>query len=200
MNITEYQVHPFRDLYRVIQQTHLMGNPDIHPFATADIQLEHVSYADLVPTQNFVLKSQLKRIRDLHFLFASYGIDLAKILGFVAFKTAEGGGTPYVFTPPLVEVIDGQPLIIDGMHRATYCGHMGKTFNALFIRQVDSSVWPYQLPTRDGWTSIQIFDDVLPDGFVRKQKRYPTSEQNKYFFREYPFPGLIKLMREHTGR
>ena len=92
MNITEYQVHPFRDLYGVIQHTHLMGNPDIHPFAAADIQLEHVSYTDLIPTQNFVLKSQLRRISYLHSYFALNGIDLAKILGFIAFKTAQGGG------------------------------------------------------------------------------------------------------------
>ncbi|MBD5388920.1 hypothetical protein HDR63_01545, partial [bacterium] len=65
---------------------------------------------------------------------------------------------------------------------------------------VDPSVWPYQMPVVDGWPAIRTFEDTLPDGFVRKQKRYPTSEQNKFFFREYPFPGQIKLQRAHTGR
>ena len=200
MNIIDYDVYSSQDLFDVISRTNLLGNPDIYPFAGANTRIENVSYHDLIPTQNFVLKEQIRKIHALDRFFSVQGIDIAKNNGFITFNTTQGMGTPNVLTPPLVEVIDGQPLIIDGMHRVKYWADRGQSFNAVVIRNIDQSVWPYQLPTRGGWAGVQIFDNVLPDGFVRKQKRYPTPEQNKYFFREYPFPGLIKLMREHTGR
>lgn len=53
---------------------------------------------------------------------------------------------------------------------------------------------------KNGWNDVQVFDSELPDGFVRKDLRYPDKAVKKFMFREYPFPGIIKIAREHTGK
>lgn len=111
-----------------------------------------------------------------------------------------GLDSTFVFTPPIIEIIDNQPLLIDGQHRITYAADNDMLFNALIIENIAQEVYPYQLPIAGGWNAVQRFDNELPAGFVRKQRRYPTPELNKYYFREYPFPGRIKLMRAHSGK
>lgn len=105
----------------------------------------------------------------------------------------------YVLTPPIIEVVGGVPLIIDGQHRITFNGDNNMDFTALFIEDIPPEYYPYQLPLADGWNSVQRFETTLPEGFVRKERRYPNGT-HKHYFREYPFPGIIKLAREHTGK
>ena len=227
MIITDYKLHSQQELFDIIRRTHLAGDETILPFHDAKISIQTVSYRDLVPTQTFVLNDQLANIYNIHTQMLRKGIDIFKLRGFLSYqidrlnsansinendqKTAENnsniasnlnGGldSAFVFTPPIIEVIDNQPLVIDGQHRITYAKDNSITFNALIIENIASDVWPYQLPIAGGWDAVQRFNSELPAGFVRKQRRYPTSEMNKFFFREYPFPGIIKLMRAHSGK
>ena len=198
MIITDYHLHPQNELFDIIRHTYLAGDKNILPFQNTNISVQNVSYRDLVPTQSFVLNKQLANIRLIRDQMLHHNIDILKLDGFLSYQTSNLD-TTFVFTPPIVEVIDNTPLIIDGQHRTTYAADNNQTFNALIIENIDPSVYPYQLPLVGGWAAIKRFDDELPKGFVRKQRRYTTPEQNKFFFREYPFPGIIKLMRTHSG-
>ena len=198
MIIRNYTLHPENELISIIRQTHLAGNKNVKPFQESTISIQKVSYLDLVPTQTFVLNEQLETIFDIRQQMHANGIDIFKMRGFLSYCTDDN--SVYSFTPPIVEVIDNQPLIIDGMHRIIFAADNNISLNALIIEDVPRSVWPYQLPIADGWGGVRRFDKELPDGFVRKQRRYTSPEMNKFFFREYPFPGILKLARAHSGK
>lgn len=198
MIITDYTIHSQDELFDIIRHTTLLGDHNIYPFENSKLSIKTISHHDVLPTQAFVLQEQLTKIDDIHTNMQKHNIDVLKMNGFLSYKV-NLFNTQFVFTPPIIEVIEDQPLIIDGQHRITYAADKNLTFNALFIENVDKSVYPYQIPLRNGWNNIQRFDTHLPDGFIRKERRYPNGT-HKFYFREYPFPGVIKLIREHTGR
>lgn len=198
LGITDWQLHSQDELFDIIRRTHLAGDPNIHPFEQSELSIQTVSFCVLFPTQAFVFQEQINMIDEIHNQMLKHGIDTTKMRGFLSYHI-DSSKESFVFTPPIVEVIDNQQLIIDGQHRTVYAHDKNITFNALFIENIDESVYPYQLPLTGGWDSVKRFQDKLPDGFVRKERRYPNGK-HLYYFREYPFPGIIKLEREHTGR
>lgn len=198
MIITDYQLHNEQELLDIMRRTCLAGDNNILPFKDSKITLQTVSYADVIPTQTFVLTQQLARIHNIRTQMMQAGIDIFGLRGFLSYKTLHLDST-FIFTPPIIEIVDNQPIIIDGQHRITYAKDNNIKFNALIIENIPSEVYPYQLPIPGGWDAVQRFDNELPKGFVRKQRRYSTPEMKKYFFREYQFPGILKIMRAHTG-
>lgn len=201
MIITNYKLHSHQELFDIIRRTHLAGDNNIMPFQDAGVSIQKLSYHDVIPTQTFVLNTQLAKIHNIYTQMMRNGINIFDLAGFLSYQVASAAmsDTAFVLTPPIIEIIDNQPLLIDGQHRITYAADNNLTFYALIIENIAKEVYPYQLPLPGGWAAVQRFETKLPDGFVRKQRRYPTPEMNKFFFREYPFPGHIKIMRTHTG-
>ena len=198
MIITDYHIHSQQELFDIIRTTHLAGDKKLFPFHNSKISIQTMSWHDVVPTQTFVLNDQLRTIHKIHTQMLDKNINVFNMDGFLSYRT-DAPDSIFVFTPAIIEVIDGQPLVIDGQHRITYTADNNLTFKALVIENIDRSVYPYQLPLAGGWAAVKRFENTLPTGFIRKQRRYATPEQNKFFFREYPFPGIIKLMRQHSG-
>ena len=199
MKILEYKQHSAQELLNIMKNTTLRGDKNIKPFAQSDVFISEIKMNDVLPTQRFVLWDQLYNIRFLYDYFMNKNIDISKLKGFIEYQTDELCSL-YSLTPPIVEIIDNQPLLIDGQHRATFFGRNNISFNAIFINNVPQQYYPYQLPNQNGWKDVQYFDSALPEGFVRKNLRYPDKETKKFMFREYPLPGIIKIAREHTGK
>lgn len=201
MIITNYKLHTKQELFDIVRRTYLAGDHNIRPFQNARISIQNLSYRDVILTQTFVLNDQIANIHNIYTQMKRNGINIFDMAGFLSYQVAPAtmSDTGFVLTPPIIEIIENQPLLIDGQHRITYVADNNLTFNALIIENVARDVYPYQLPLIGGWDAVQRFENKLPDGFVRKQRRYPTPEMNKFFFREYPFPGHIKIMRTHTG-
>ncbi|MDR0727133.1 MAG: hypothetical protein LBF37_03665 [Rickettsiales bacterium] len=207
--IVNYKQYSKEDLFNIIRNTSIKGDSSVFPFSDFKLSVQTISQEDLIPTQTFVFNDQIKLIQNLVRQFSKLGIDLFSLNGFVSFKTLatqQGGqneirkiAEEFVYSIPIVEVIEGAPLIIDGMHRATVAGKKKIPFNALFIENVPEHLYPYQLPLSGGWSAVKQFKNKLPDGFSRKERRYPDGF-HKYYFCDYPFPGIIKLAREHTGK
>lgn len=210
MIITNYNLHSQQELFDIIHKTYLAGDHNILPFKDAKLSIQQISYRDVLPTQTFVLNDQLNNIHSIYTQLMRQGIDIFNLHGFLSYQITNvenfdsninaASNPVFIFTPPIIEIIDNQPLLIDGQHQIRYAGDNNKPFNALLIENIAKEVYPYQLPIFGGWDAVQRFDTKLPDGFVRKQRRYPTPEMNKFFFREYPFPGHIKIMRAHSGK
>ncbi|MCL2748767.1 MAG: hypothetical protein FWE50_01700 [Alphaproteobacteria bacterium] len=194
MKISEHKLHGTDDLMGVIKNATLRGLPYVNPYDGAKITLEFANKSDIVPTQRFVLQDQLDIIKTLDKSFSKHGVNILSNSGFITYSVADNE-VPYTFTPPIIEVIDGQPLLIDGIHRITYAGK--RPFLAIFINGVPKEFYPYQIGLKGGWNEVQTFQSKLPAGFVPKQSRYSEEDRKKYF-REYPFPGQIKIMREHS--
>ena len=199
MIIQQYEMHSNQELIKIIKNTHLAGNVNIKPFEKSDVYVQKADYNTLVPTQRFVLQDQINNIKFLYYYFLTQGINIANLDGFIVYKT-DKDNTVYTLTPPIVEVIENKPLIIDGQHRVSFFGGMQMSFNVIQINNVPKEYYPYQLPNKSGWNEVAHFGDKLPENFVRKYLRYPDKETKKFMFREYGFPGFIKIAREHTGK
>ncbi|MBQ7409273.1 MAG: hypothetical protein IJV03_01780 [Alphaproteobacteria bacterium] len=197
MKILEYSLHPEQELLNIMKNTTLRGDKNIKPFAQSDIYISEITAKDVLPTQYFVLWDQVYNIRVLNDYFMSQNIDIAKLRGFLEYKTLDAD---YSLTPPIVEIIDNQPLLIDGQHRATFFGKNNIPFNAIIINNVPQQYYPYQLPNTNGWKDVQYFDSALPEGFFRQKLRYQNKDAKHFMFREYPLPGIIKIVRAHTGK
>ena len=192
MKITKYKLHGNDELIRVMKNTTLRGDSDIKPYANARITIQTAHKNDIVPTQRFVLQEQLDTIANLSQAFRKKGVDILRNNGFITYLL---GQNRFTFTPPIVEVINGEPLLIDGMHRIIHAGN--RPFSAIFIEGVPAEFLPYQIGLEHGWGEVVTFKSEVPRGFPRKERRYPRDVQ-RYFFREYPFPGMIKIIREHS--
>ena len=199
VKIQNYEIHPKTELIEIIKNTTLNGDSSIKPFQNSDVFIQSVKTPQLYPTQKFVLQDQLNNINLLYKYFLTKGINIANIDGYIIYNTDESDNT-YVLTPPIIEIIENQPLIIDGQHRTKFFGDKNIPFNAVCINNIPKEYYPYQLPNKGGWNDVACFDTQLPEGFVRKELRYPDKKTKKFMFREYPFPGIIKIAREHTGK
>lgn len=197
MKILEYSLHPEQELLNIMKNTTLRGDKNIKPFAQSDIYISEITAKDVLPTQYFVLWDQVYNIRVLNDYFMNQNIDIAKLKGFLEYKTLDAD---YSLTPPIVEIVDNQPLLIDGQHRVTFFGKNNIPFNAIIINNVPQQYYPYQLPNTNGWKDVQYFDSALPEGFFRQKLRYQNKDAKHFMFREYPLPGIIKIVRAHTGK
>ncbi len=199
IDIVDWKLYTKADLLNVMRNTYLLSDKLILPFKNSDISVGKVSRDLLFPTQKFVLNEQLKKIENLYNFFDKQGVYIPDLQGFLSYKV-RNVATDFVLTPPIVEVIEGKPLLIDGMHRSFFFGNKNLKFNAIFIEGIEKQYFPYQLQNPKGWDDVIVFDKTLPLGFVRKDMRYEDKEKKKALFRQYPFPGVIKIVREHSGR
>ena len=194
MKITEYRLFCKDELLKVLNNTHLRGDPSIKPYADAEISVQTTQKSAVVPTQRFVLQEQLDTIRNLHKIFAGKGIDIFNNPGFITYTI---GKENFTLTPPIIEVIENKPLLIDGMHRIIYFEN--SPFTAIFIKGIRPEFYPYQIGLKRGWQEVWTFESEVPENFPRKERRY-SMEESKHYFREYPFPGIIKIPRRHTTK
>ena len=199
MKITSFELHNCSELLQIIRNTTLQGDAKIKPFEKSDVYIQKENVKNLFPTQKFVLQEQLLRIKFLYEYFLQYSIDISGLNGFIVYNTDEGK-TPYVLTPPIIEIIENQPLVIDGQHRTKFFGDKGVGLNCVCINNIAPEYFPYQLPNTNGWNDVQMFDTKLPQGFNRKNLRYKDPDTKRFMFRNYPFPGILKIEREHTGK
>jgi CYTH domain-containing protein len=178
----------------------LLGNPDIQVYLDADISVKTVRQSDLVPTQTYAYTDQLNFLRELHeCLQKQHGIDFLNQKGFM---TYEIGGEKFTLYPPLVEVVDGKMLLVDGTHRVTYAGRKDASFSAVIVKNVSPNWKNTSLAAPCGWEGIQEFGDFekeAPAGFVKRYKRYESPEEYKYYFRNFIFPGHTKIIRTGTS-
>ncbi|MCL1785798.1 MAG: hypothetical protein FWG39_01440 [Alphaproteobacteria bacterium] len=179
--------------------TVLFGNADMAPYLDADISVRTVKQSDIVASQTYVYTSQLEFLAELdRQLQENHGIDFLNQKGFI---TYEIDGVRYTLYPPIVEITDGKPLLVDGTHRITYAARQNKPFTAVFVRGVSKDWKPSTKESPAGWAGIREFEDFkaeAPADFIKRYKRYPTSEEYKYYFRHYRFPGQTKIMRVDT--
>jgi len=197
IQVISHEVSSKPDLINYLRHnTVLFGNPNIQPYLDAEISVRTVSLNDILPTQTYLYKAQLNVMRELDEQFNDLGFNFAKQNGFITYETKDGKFTMY---PPLVEVVNGRPLLIDGSHRSIYAtrkngdGRITVVFIKNALKDAPSPV--FEVP--GGWNGIVEFDDFgdIPPSFVKRYKRYDTDEAYKYFFHRYQFPGQTKRKR-----
>lgn len=193
MKINTVKMYDMNELRRRLAQVRLRGYQhgaeDVRPLVYEDATitpLRSVHASGFIPTQAYVLESELKKIEVLYDRLKEFGIDLFKLWGFCELDTDNG---IKCLTPPIVEQdTDGRSIIIaDGMHRCYMARLMRKDLNVMFISgKITYPYYAYALEEK--WKGVKKVSSL--EGVVRKKYRDP--ERYKALFRDYTdvFPGI----------
>lgn len=157
-----------------LREVTMLKAPEVKVYETAYISLERISPAHLSPPQNYILKHELRKVRDLKWSLQNHGVDIFSLDGFVRL-TIEGYHEPVDLLPPVVEESiekDGSVHLIvnDGMHRVYMALREWVIPQVVLIRGIPKELPYYAFPVPGGWSSVEERDD-LPRGYLKKWHR-----------------------------
>lgn len=182
-----------------LRRVTLRGDSSVRPYEGCDITLLcEQSPTSPQPAQAYLLWKNIDFIHDLRALFLREGVEIFSLDGAIRFWLARKGVEqgPFVLTPPIVEEAFDKygysiRIVNDGMHRL-YCARMlGLKTSMVFVSGGALNKYPYYAyPLENGWDGVKLFDDSVPEGFVKR--RYRDPENYKALFRDFSpaFGGL----------
>lgn len=189
MNIKKYNTE---DLILRLKQTTLKGNPDIKPYKDATIILENLSINDISPTAFYYFYDHVLKLNGMKDTLLSRGLDIFHLDGYVEF---EKDNQLLTLTPPIIEVVDGKNLLLDGIHRVVLSCLLEKdNVQCAIVR--GAKPLPYAIENPNGWKDVKVFESEVPPGFKTRNRRYPDSEY-KYYTRVFNFDGTVQIPRKH---
>ena len=148
------------------------GDADLRPYKQADITLEHVEIALLVPLSKYVLTEQLQFVSSLRRLLEDSGLDLFALPSGIMWPDGRDGRA---LAAPVVEFWPGEGLLlVDGIHRIWSAREQGRTQATC---AVVSGVTVPLVPLPVSWDDVKIF----PPG-----KRPTEEEKRLYRFPDAP--------------
>lgn len=174
MKIVAAQRFPEQQLVENLRKVTMLKAPDVKVYTNAFISLERLAVSALCPPQNYILRSELKKVRELKWALEDHGIDLFELNGFVRLQL-EGYPEPVDLLPPIVEESierDGSVHLIvnDGMHRVYMALREWVVPQVVLIRGIPKHLPYYAYPIPGGWDSLEERDD-LPPGYLKKWHR-----------------------------
>lgn len=185
------------DLLDTLEKTTLLGDENAFPYKHANISIKTFSYKDLTPIQFYYIKKNLKLLKKLKDEFIKqYNIDIFNLDGYLNFKT-DKYDQKLTMTPPIIEVVDGKNLLIDGMHRVMLSKILGQDIKCVYIENIKPEYYHYALPNPNGWEDIKSFFFEVPKSFKTRNVRYDGDDYRKYR-RVYKFEGENQIPRKHT--
>jgi hypothetical protein len=197
MRIIKYDQLTEAELLHRLKNTRLRGFNRAEVYRDATLDILEADTELLMPAQRYVLNERVQVILDLADAFEVLGIDIFALRGALLFWL-EGSDpehdVPIPFLPPVIEESVGPDgtkiwLINDGMHRVYAARKRGRSINVVLARQLppEYPYYAYALPS--GWSQVEPLA-VLPEGYQKKEYRYPDNP--KSLFRDFDeiFPGL----------
>jgi len=174
MKIAQVQRFSPNQLIERLRKVTMLKAPEIQVYANAFISLENIAVQSLSPPQNYILREELKKVRELKWALQEHGIDIFNINGFVRL-TFEDYGEPVDLLPPVVEESierDGTVhfIVNDGMHRVYMALREWVIPQVTLIRGVPKDLPYYAFPVPGGWKNLEERDD-LPPGYLKKWHR-----------------------------
>lgn len=177
MKIQSVERFPEDVLIEKLRDVTMLKAPDVKVYEKAFISVETVAVQSLSPPQNYILRSELQKVRHLKWALEEHGINIYRLNGFVRLML-EGEEEPMDLLPPIVEESieqDGSVHLIvnDGMHRVYMAMREWVIPQAVLVRGVPKHLPYYAFPVPGGWTNIEERDD-LPPGYLKKWHRIPN--------------------------
>ncbi len=174
MNIISHEIFSPDNLIERLRNVTMLKSPETRVYDQAFISLEKISTDFLVPPQNYILRGELKKVRELKWALEKRGVNLFELGGFVRI-TLEGSDEPVDVLPPVVEESiekDGSVhfIINDGMHRVYMARREWVIPQVVLIRGVPKHLPYYAYPAPGGWNGVDERDD-LPAGYLKKWHR-----------------------------
>lgn len=174
MKILAVERFPEKELIERLRGVTMLKAPDVEIYRNALISLESVAVAYLSPPQNYILRSELKKVRELKWELAEHEVDIFALDGFVRL-TVDGFPEPVDLLPPVVEESierDGSIhfVVNDGMHRVYMALREWVVPQVVLVRGIPKHLPYYAYPVPGGWDRIEERDD-LPPGYLKKWHR-----------------------------
>lgn len=174
MKILEVQSFPCDVLVEKLRGVTMLKAPETKIYDKAFISLENIAVAQLAPPQNYILREELKKVRELKWSLEEHGIDIFQLNGFIRL-TLENFSEPVDLLPPIVEESierDGTIhfIVNDGMHRVYMALREWVIPQVVLIRGIPRDLPYYAYPVPGGWSRVEERDD-LPPGYLKKWHR-----------------------------
>jgi hypothetical protein len=163
-----------QELLQRLRNVVMLKDPSVKPYAGVFASLESIAPGELAPPQNYILRGELKKVRELKWALAEHGVDLFRLDGFVRVGLADSPEPMDVLPPVVEESIEAngsvRHIICDGMHRIYMALREWVVPQVLFVRGVPKDLPYYAYPAPGGWEKVEERDD-LPAGYVKKWHR-----------------------------
>lgn len=174
MKILEVQRFNPDQLVERLRDVTMLKAPETKIYGNAFISLENIAPSQLAPPQNYILREELKKVRELKWSLEEHGINIFQLNGFIRLKL-ENTREPVDLLPPIVEESierDGTIhfIVNDGMHRVYMALREWVIPQVVLIRGIPKELPYYAYPVPGGWSSVEERDD-LPPGFLKKWHR-----------------------------
>ncbi len=184
-----------QDLITALKQTTLLGDENIYPYENAIISLKTFNYKDISPVQFYYLLNNVLLLKNLKSDFKNHNIDILNLDGYVNFEV-DNYDKKLTMSPPIIENVDGQNLLVDGMHRVVLSMMLGKNIKCAYIENIKPEHYTYAVSNPNGWRDVKLFREEIPENFKTRNSRYDGNY--RYYRRMYNFEGKIQIPREHT--
>ena len=201
MKITHFETFSPDKILARLKKTPLRGYGGVEIYLDASLELvEGADPGSFVPAQRYVLESDIRNIKVLQDALLALNLDIFGLRGGVRFHINPSEEEPVHLIPPIIEE-SSEPggetvlLINDGMHRLYTARKVGREVSVILARNVPRQYPYYAYALSNGWSSVEELDE-LPDGYLRKSYRDPTSYRS--LFRDFNavLPGVQKQRRK----
>lgn len=174
MKINNIERFSGEQLIQSLKKVTMLKDPEIEVYNNAFISLEKISPTYLSPPQNYILRDELKKVRQLKWALQEHDVDLFMLDGFVRLFL-DGADEPVDLLPPIVEESierDGSIhfIVNDGMHRVYMALREWIIPQVVLIRGIPKEYPYYAFPVPGGWNGIEERDD-LPINYLKKWHR-----------------------------
>jgi hypothetical protein len=165
------------ELIKRLRDVTMLKAPEVKVYTNSFISLENIGPKYMAPPQNYILRSELKKVRELKWALEEHEVDIFNLDGFVRLEIQDSS-EPVDLLPPIIEesvAQDGSAhmIICDGMHRVYMALREWKVPQVVYVRGIPKDLPYYAYPVPGGWNSVEERED-LPAGYLKKWHRIPN--------------------------
>lgn len=170
-------------LDRLLRSAILEGNPSVQPYKDAVIEHHRMDPTSLRIAQTFIERKKYQRLIEVvSGLFSGFCTNkgFAKCTALIVIgKTNESEEKVMAhYLPPLLEIHETQPCLIDGTHRNYITGSIGTTIESVIMRNVFKPPCIFGL-----WKDVRVVDEKPP-----RNERFHNLDP--YYFRNLGYSGI----------
>jgi hypothetical protein len=185
MDIMSCEFFTESELINVIRNATLAGDSRVKPFLDTFVSIDRLTMADVIPTRKYVYQKKIDTIHNVYSTFSDCGLDLFNNWGFLTYSIPSSS-EKFIFTMPIVEVVNGNPLLTVGHHQVVYANN--RSFMAAVIRIVSDPYQSVKIRNMRKWDEVTVLNGDIPAD-ANSQK----DAQSKYYHRKFPFPGTLNI-------
>ena len=145
-------------LTRLLQNVRLVGEEKVWVFKNSPIHCLRTDPSSLFLGQKFVYrKNYISLLENFGDIFQGFCVPrgIAKLTALIVFgKDSNGDYVLAHYLPPIIEIHDGRPILIDGVHRNFIVLNSGTTIESIVIEKADQ---PFPCSPQP-WNEIKVSD------------------------------------------